>query len=150
MVMNLAGQLSAGHAYKLVIGTVPALSAAGTRNGSAIDRATPGGVRYGSLTLHTMTGAIAGAPSAQTVDAKLQHSVDGSTNWADYVPPGASTAAAITQLTAASASGEVDVNLEGARRYVRVVETVAFTAGTSPTIGVASSVVLAGADRTPV
>ncbi len=149
MSMNLAGQLKAGSNFKPVVATPPALSAAGTRNGSTIDRAVPGGVLYRSATLHTTTGAIAGSPTAQTVDAKVQHSADGST-WADYTQPGAGSAAAITQITAANQSGELDINLEGARRYIRVVETVAFTGGTSPTIGVCSSFILAGADRLPV
>lgn len=148
--MNLASMLKAGHAFKPVIGTVPALVAAGTRNGPAIDRATPGGVHYSSLTLHTATGATAGAPTTQAVDSKLQTSGDGATGWADYVPPGETAAAAVAQITAASSNAEVDVNLEGAKRFIRVVETVAFTGGTAPTIGVSSTVILAGADRTPV
>lgn len=147
MHVGLMSQL--GTLFKAVLGNPPALPAAGARNSAAIDRATPGGNFFNSATLVQKTGAIAGSPSAQTVDAKIQDSPDGSTGWADYKPDGVTTAA-IAQLTAANAVGEVDVDLSGAKRYIRVVETVAFTAGTSPTIGADSTVILAGADRTPV
>ena len=119
-------------------GTVPAAQAAATRDGTAIDR-----LGYSSCVLFAQSGAVSGAPSTQTMDAKLQDSEDGSTGWADYTPP--TGTAAVTQITAASSVSEKDVDLAGAKRYIRVRETVAFTAGTSPTLGAATQVVLGGA-----
>ncbi len=148
--MNLATQKKLGHLYKVTKGNPPAAASAGTRNGASIDRSPAGGVTYHSATLYAASGAETGAPSARTLDAKIQDSADGSTGWADYIPPGQATVAAIAQITAANSEAEVDVDLSGAKRYVRVVETLGFTGGTSPTLGVQESVVLGGADRTPV
>lgn len=128
-------------------GVAPAARTAGTVNGTAID------VRdFESAVLMVQTGAITGAPTSQTVDSKLQKSDDGSTGWTDLVPstpyPGSATAA-IPQITAANAEKHVDVNLAGVN-YVREVSTVAFVAGTAPTIVVASALVLGGAKKAPV
>lgn len=138
-----------GFLFKCVIGTVPAAVSAGTRNGSAIDRTVAGGVHYGTCTLFAASGAATGAPTTQTLDAKIQDSADGSTGWADYKPDG-TTVAAATQITAVNSSSELDVDLQGAKRYIRVVEVVAFTGGTTPTLGAQTVIVLGGADRTPV
>lgn len=133
---------NAGAAIKLLKGGVaPQLAAAGTVTGSWLD------VRgYESCVLSVFTGAIAGTPSAQTVDCKLQYSNDGSNSLGDYAPPtpypGTATAA-IAQITAANTEKHVNVNLAGAN-YVRAVATVAFTDGTSPTIGLAVAVALTG------
>ena len=82
-------------------------------------------------------------PTAQTVDAKLQESDDGATGWTDIA------GAAIATLTADETAGGVDVNLSGAKAFVRVVATVGFTAGTTPAIPVAASLILGGADELP-
>jgi hypothetical protein len=148
--MNLATHKKLGSLFKTVKGNPPALPAAGARNGAAIDRSPAGGIHYNGLTLYAASGAETGAPSARTLDAKIQDSADGSTGWADYIPPGQATVAAIPQITAANSEAEVDVDLSGAKRYVRVVETLAFTGGTAPTLGAQETVVLGGADRTPV
>ncbi len=142
--MNLGTTKKLGSLYKTTKGNPPAAASAGTRNGSAIDRSVAGGVTYQSATLHAASGAVTGSPTTQTLDAKLQDSADGSTGWADI------TGAAITQITAANAEAEVDVDLSGAKRYIRVVEVVAFTGGTTPTLGAQETVVLGGADRLPV
>ena len=146
--MNLADNFKMGSYTKPVVGTVPAAASAGTRNGSTIDRRVNGALAL-SANLFAATGAETGSPSARTVDAKIQDSADGSTGWADYIPPDQSTVAAIAQITAASSSAEVDVKLSGAKRYIRVVEVLAFTSGTTPTLGVQTTVTLGGFDRTP-
>lgn len=150
MALNIGLLKKLGTLFKEVVGNVPFATTPATRNGAAIDRAVAGGVFYNGLTLVAMTGAVTGAPSGQTLDAKIQDSADGSTGWADYIPPGQATVAAIAQITAVNTIGSVDVDLSGARRYVRVVETTTLTAGTAPTIAVVETVILSGADRTPV
>lgn len=126
-----------GAQIKGVTGVAPAANAAGAVNGAAIDRQG-----YGSCSLVLSTGLDTGSPSARSATAKLQDSADGSTGWADI--PGASVAVA-----AVSSVGKVDVSLASAKRYIRVVNTSAFTAGTSPTLFSASQVILGGADRLP-
>lgn len=130
---------------KPVVANVPVASAASaTRNSAAIDRQN-----YLSAVLVATTGAATGSPTGIAVDAKVQDSADGSTGWADYVDPTTEATAAIAPVTAVNTLGKTNVNLSGAKRYIRVVETVALTAGTSPTIGIASHVILGGATVTP-
>ena len=148
MSVNLSLMAKLGHLFKSIIGTVPAAPIAGTRNGTAINRRQSGALAMG-CTLFASSGAETGAPSARTLDTKIQDSADGSTGWADYIPPDQTTVAANAQIIAASSSAEVDVNLAGSKGFIRVVETLGFTGGTSPTLGVQSTVLLYGFDRTP-
>jgi hypothetical protein len=147
-MFNLANAYKLGTLFKSFIGTVPAAASAGTRNGSAINRRVNGALALG-MTLIAKTGAETGAPSARTLDAKIQDSADGSTGWADYIPPDQTTVGAITQITAASSIAEVEVNLSGAKAFIRVVDVLAFTGGTTPTLGIDTTAVLYGFDRTP-
>lgn len=129
--------LNIGALIKAVFGVAPAAQSAGAVNGAAIDRQG-----YGSCVLIAQTGAETGSPSARSSTCKLQDSADGSTAWADIT--GASVAVA-----AVNTAGEVDVNLAGAKRYIRVVNTTAFTGGTTPTLASSATVVLGGADKLP-
>lgn len=126
-----------GALLKGVTGVAPAANAAGAVNGAAINRQG-----YGACALVLMTGLDTGSPSARSATAKLQESADGSTGWTDVA--GASVA-----LTAVSSVAKLDVNLAGVKQFIRVVNTTAFTAGTSPTLFSASSVILGGADKLP-
>lgn len=123
-----------------VIAHAALANAAGTRTGSAIDRRG-----YESCVLSCNVGITTGSPDAQTYDCKLQDSADGSTGWADI------TGAAITQKTTATAAVVgADVNLAGAARYIRVVEVVGFTNGSSPKTPAAVTVILGGPIQPPV
>lgn len=127
-----------GAEIKAVAGFSPQAAAAGAINGTAIDR-----LGFQSAVLHGRTGAATGTPTSQTYDLKLQDSADGTTGWADIA------GSAITQITAVNTEAEKDVNLSGAKRYVRAVGTVAFVGGTTPTLLVASALVLGGASELP-
>lgn len=127
-----------GEELKVVKAQDPQNASAGTTDGAAIDR-----LGYGSCVLHHACGVATGAPTGQTVDHKLQDSADGSTGWADYVPPTGTAAA--TQLTANSTEAEKDVDLSGAKRFIRVRRVVGFTGGTTPAIPTQASVTLGGA-----
>lgn len=133
--MTFATQHDIGGEVKAIKAINPVDQAAGTVNGSAINRQG-----FLSAVLHCAAGAASGAPTAQTVDAKLQDSADGSTGWADI------TGAAITQLTADNSEAQVDVDLGTAKKFIRAVVDVGFTGGTSPSIPVAATVILGGAD----
>lgn len=136
--MSIPTRKDIGAYVKAQAGINPQDSAAATINGAAIDRQD-----FDSCVLHAAAGAATGTPTAQTVDAKLQDSADGSTGWADIA------GAAITQITADNGEAEKDVVLSGAKRYIRAVITVGFTGGTSPKIPVAASVVLGGGRELP-
>jgi hypothetical protein len=116
--------------------------AAGAANGAAVDRHALGLPL--SVVLAVRVGDIEGAPSAQTIDAKIQDSADGSTGWADI------TGAAITQITAANTAAFKDVDLTSARRHVRTVVTVGFTGGASPNAAVAAALVFGPGNALPV
>lgn len=105
----------------------------GTVNGAAVDRQD-----FLSCVLLLTAGAATGSPTGQTADAKIQDSADGATGWADV------TGAAATQLTADNTESSVDVDLGSVKRYIRVVQTITLTAGTSPTWPTATILVLGG------
>jgi hypothetical protein len=127
-------------------GNAPLANGAGTRNGAAIDRSTVGWAKSCVLSAHA--GAATGTPTSFTYDVKLQDSADGSTGWADYTQPSGASSA-ITQQTAAGLT-EKDIDLTGAKQYVRVVEVVAFVGGTSPTLPAGEQVVFGGGDSLPL
>jgi len=117
----------------------PQASAAGAVNGSWIDR-----LNYQSCMLIVQSGAVTGTPTTQTLDSKLQSADDNSgTNAADI------TGAAITQITTVNGFGTVSVDLLGARRWIRAVNTPGFTGGTSPTLQHAAQIVLGGGQVLP-
>lgn len=128
-----------GAYVKAVRGISPQDSAAATINGASIDR-----LGFDSCVLHHTCGAASGTPTSFTAASKLQDSDDGSTGWADL------TGAAATTLAADDTEAQKDIDLTGAKRYIRVVETVAFVGGTSPKVEVAATVVLGGAVTKPV
>ncbi len=116
----------------------PQASGAQTINGAAVD--TQG---YDTLLGLINIGAASGSPTSFTVDAKLQSSADGSTNWQD-------TGIAISQASAENQSAQVRLdNLMAAynaatpvNRYVRWVITVAITGGSSPAVPVSGDLML--------
>lgn len=128
-----------GAYVKTVIGVLPFARTAAAVNGPSIDRRG-----FDSCVLHTVGGAATGSPTGQTLDAKLQESADGSTGWADIVP-----AIAITQIVADDVEQRVDADLSGNKRFIRVVQTVTLTAGTTPTLPCGSNVILGGATEVP-
>ena len=116
---------------------VPQNSAAATLNGVAVDR-----LRFDSCVLQGLVGAAAGSPTATSVLFFLEESADGSTGWAAIDD-------ASVNVGAENSSGEADVNLAGAKQFIRVSATISFTGGTSPTVDVAGLVTLGGADILP-
>lgn len=127
---------------------VPLANAAGTRNGTGIDRST---VAYAkSCVLVAQLGAATGTPTSFTHNLKIQHSSDNGSGdaWADYTPP--TGTAALAQQTAGSALVEKDIDLTGAKQYVRVVETIAFVGGTSPALPASAAFVFGGGDSLPL
>jgi hypothetical protein len=120
-------------------------SAAGVINGPAIDRQG-----YESGKVHASSGASTGAPTSFTADFKLQHSDDGSTNWLDPANLGAGFASGVVgTLTAINSEVSKNFNFAGLKRFIRVVCTLAFVGGTTPTLVVSSTVALGGSRAVP-
>ena len=126
-----------GAYIKAVAGIGPQNAADGaTVNGSGVDRQ---GLRSCVVAAHV--GAVTGAPTATSIQFKLQKSDDNST-FTDV-------SGASTTITAADSSAELDLDISGLKRYVRVVAAVSFTGGTSPTADIAATLILGGADKLP-
>jgi hypothetical protein len=123
--------MATGDNLRQKVGIIPAAQAAGTVNGPAIDRSNAR-----DCVVMVSTGAVTGAPSTQTVAAKIQDSDDGSTGWNDLA------GGAVPNITIANGQAELDYGLLQAKKFIRVVSTVSFTGGTAPTIQVAAAVAL--------
>jgi hypothetical protein len=135
--------MNIGAGLKVVTGLAPLDNAAGTRNGTGIDRATPGGALATSCIVFGSLGAKSGTPDSLTAIYKLEDSADNSTGWTLYGSAG-------TTLTADNGSVQVDIDLRAAKRYIRVAEVIAFVNGTSPKIEGQAVVVLGGYVNNPV
>lgn len=139
-VLNISGP---GPEVKNQIGTVPAASAAGAVNGTGVDRRG-----FNFAILEAQTGAVTGSPTAQTLDAKIQHSDAVAGTYSDF-DPGVAGSGAVAQITAVNSRKRKQIDLRGAKAFVRVVTTVGFTAGTAPTLANCVTLQLAGADVLP-
>jgi hypothetical protein len=137
--MGFAAQHNIGSYVVPVTSVFPESAAAGTINGSSIDRSVHN--MPNSCVLHQVVGAESGAPSAASVQTKLQHSPDNST-WSDYTI--GTTVQETAALTAANTENTAAIDLGGAYRFIRAVAIVSFTGGTSPAILVAADIILGG------
>ena len=126
-----------GHG-RSAVGTVAATAAASV-NGTGIDSK---GAR--SVKLILQTGAATGTPTAQTANSKLQSSATVGGTYADI------TGGAVTEVTADNLQSQVEVDISGENRFIRVVTAVVLTAGTSPTWPQAAVMVFGGEQILPV
>lgn len=113
-------------------------AAAFTLLGLGIDRDA-----FQSALIKVVTGASSGAPTSFIVSAKLQDSED-NTTFADVVATQSNPAVALANVIAVNSSAFLEIDLSSLRRYIRVVFTVSFVGGTSPTILVAAEIELGG------
>jgi len=131
---------------KAFFGTVPAAAkSAGTVNGTGIDRKPKGTTGFDSCKVTISNGVTSGTPTSFTNTVKVQDSADNS-SFADYTPP---TGSASAVNSTASSIAELDVDLSMARRYIRVVETIAFVGGTAPTLLANETLLAFGTDEAP-
>jgi len=143
--MSILNQSGSGPEVRNQIGTVPANSAAGTVNGTGIDRRG-----FNFVVLESQTGVTTGTPTSFTQDAKLQHSDTVGGTYTDYIPPGGVAAdGRVLQITTASTRRRKQIDVRGARAFVRVQTVTAFVGGTSPTLANVVTMQLAGADVLP-
>jgi hypothetical protein len=135
----LVAQHNIGSLVVPMTSVFPQNAAAGTINGASIDRVSHN--MANSCVLHQVVGADSGAPTALSVQTKLQHSPD-NTNWSDYQINTVTQETAA--LTAVSSENTAAIDLTSANRFIRAVAIVAFTGGSSPEILVAADIVLGG------
>lgn len=92
----------------------------------------------GIVSAWVAAGVTSGSPTNWTVTAKLQYSTDNSV-WVDFSD---GALPVIGPKTSATALYDVYVSsIQRYGRYARLVATVAFTGGTSPTVGVFGGIV---------
>lgn len=135
---GLSRMRDVGSFIKPVVGVKPTNDTGTVINGAAIDR-----TGFESCVLHVATGAATGSPTGQTLNAKLQDSDTSGGTFVDI------TGAAITEIAADDGVEEVDVDLSGVKAFIRVVQTMVLTAGTSPAWPVKSDVILGGPVEVP-
>ena len=141
---DLVAQRNIGALIALVPAIPPESSSGGTINGTALDRFAHG--LPNSCVLHQMVGAISGAPTATSVQTKLQHSQDDVT-WSDFQING--TTQATAAIAAANTDGSIGIDLTTAYRFIRAEMVVTFTGGTTPAALVAADLVLGGERSLP-
>lgn len=125
----------------LLLPTVTPLSA-GTTTGLWLDRNG-----FLSAVVSLATGAVAGAPTAQSVTVTLKTS-DASDGSGAVDLKNMDGVAVTLALTAGSAVINKDVDLLGAKKYIGVSVVTAFTGGTTPSVPVDLTVVLGDAQDT--
>lgn len=121
-----------------------AVSGSTAINGVVIDR-----LNYQGASLALALGATTGTPTGTQLAVKIQHDdAIGMGTVTDYVTVG-TFGSASANFTSGDAI-QKEINLEGAKRYVRVVVTPTFTAGTGPTVLTAGVLALEDATAEPV
>lgn len=140
---GISGDTNIGDQLAVITSVFPQAATASV-NGGSVNRLAHGDAQ--SCVLHLSVGAVAGAPSAFSVQAILQHAPDNST-WTtlsesiEGYTPGAEETAAVA---AADTDASVSIPLTGAQQYIRAQVTVSFTGGSSPSVEVMADIILAG------
>jgi hypothetical protein len=121
---------------------------------SAVNGASVDTLGYDNAKVHVYAAQASGTPTAASVAVTLQESLDGSTNWANALDNTGTvigfTLSALQTAAAFSAARIEGLNLNR-KRFLRVVVTPAFTAGTSPAILAYGEIVFGGgAQQLPV
>ncbi|PWC96960.1 hypothetical protein [Azospirillum sp. TSO5] len=121
-------------------------------NGAAVDRLSSStGALAASGVFNVFYSATLAATKTLSLTAlKVQDSADGST-WADYLTPSAPGVVATGASGGSTETGvsTLAVDLNSARRYVRVVFTPDLSASGTDTASLLATAVLAGYDRIP-
>lgn len=111
-----------------------------TKTGEAIDR-----FNYRDAILHAVVGNVTGTPTAQKVVLKVQHSDTATAG--DFVD---AEIQGIESVLTIEQEGELHLNLDGFKQFVRVVATATFTGGTTPKADVIGTIVLGNMVSNPV
>ncbi len=142
--VGVQGGGNLGEQLKVVDGIRPIASTGAVHNGLDIDRR---GFNVGLFEF--ASGAVTGAPTAQTYDGKIQDSAAGGGAGYTDSTAGQIGGVAITQIVANNGKETLMVDFRSMERFVRPVATTVLTAGTTPTWPINVSVVLGAAYNTP-
>lgn len=126
-----------GHQIKMNNAIATKAAGSETLTSAAIDT-----LGYASASLFVNAGTATGTPSGKTLNVKVQEC-----DTSDGTPADVS-GLAITEMTAAGTS-KLSFNLDGRKRYLFVVATVALTGGSSPAWPVSGALILGGAAVNP-
>lgn len=112
-------------------------------NGVSIDKRA---LSYGNreAIVDIFAGAVGGTPDSFTVTVRVQDSANGS-SWANVTDTDIADAAVV--ISAANGRAQIGIRLESTRQYVRIVALPAFVNGTSPSVLLAASLLLAAPER---
>jgi hypothetical protein len=128
------------HSTANVKNGVLGIQVAASKTGDVIDR-----FNYRDAIVHVLAANVTGAPTAQEVTVKIQHSdTELAGDFVDAAVQGVPTALTVAQ------EGELHVNLDGLKQYIRIVANVAFTGGTTPKADIVGTVVLGNMVSNPV
>lgn len=133
-----------GSFLKSVLSIPPQSTASATVTGIATQALVGPGYDYQSAQINLNIGAVTGTPGTVSIVGQLQDSPDGSTLWANFGPAMPTLA---TALNAGNVWSTQNVNLRGARGYLRltaVVTLVTFTA-----VLISGLIILGGASEDP-
>jgi len=121
------------------LGAIPPQSNDGTAvTGAAIDR-----LGFGAGKLMFEAAAASGDPTAATTAVKITHCDTEDGTYEDFVE--LETELSISDAVATA----YDINLAGAKRYLKVVVDSTYTDGTSPANVIAAKLVLGDSDENP-
>lgn len=128
------------HSSAHVVNAVLGVQVAATKTGEVVDR-----FNYRDAILHAVVANVTGAPTGKEVTLKLQHSdTDVAGDFVDADIQGVPSTLVVAE------SGELHVNLDGFKQYVRVVASANFTGGTAPKADIVGTLVLGNMVSNPV
>ncbi len=121
------------HSQAHVKNAVLGVQVASSKTGVIVDR-----FNYRDAILHLLVTNVTGTPTGQSIAVKVQHSdTDTAGDFVDADVQGIETT-----LTVTGDEGELHLNLDGFKQYIRVVVDASFTGGTTPKADVVGTFVL--------
>jgi hypothetical protein len=148
-MMGVAGSKDVGAFIKSVLGLAPVRVTAGggadnvDQNGPAIDREG-----YLSCEFSLVAQGVLATLETAAVDARIQDSADGSTGWNNYGDP-APTLNLADGVNNERGMTNGKLNLDGAKRFIRLVGKTNPSAGSTDTVDIAGVVTLGGPNELP-
>lgn len=130
------------HSTANVKNAVLGLGVASTKQGEVIDRSN-----YRDAIVHLLVDNVTGSPTSAEVTVKVQHAdTEDSADFVDADIEGIQS----TFTVEGEGEGELHINLDGFKQYIRVVANTSFQGGTSPKADVVGTVVLGNKVANPV
>jgi len=102
---------------------------------------------FNSMVVSLNVGDVFGAPSAKSITAKVTHCATANGTYTDYTSD--RSGAALLTITAANTSNTMEVDLQSAEKYIKIISAATYTGGSSPYTNRAVNVILGGAHTLP-